>query len=234
MPKSCSDTGCVCNLGLCTKDVKLFSSLDHDDQVLLARTSIHTDYKKGQSIVLQGDMADSIRIIRNGKVKLHNYDMDGKEYILDILAKGDSIGENLFLDRSIFQYNVTCLSSVGICEISRENFVNLLSKRPEAAINLIVSLSRKLNESNEMVQILSENNATKRVAAFLLYRKSRLDNEEIELTVDDIAASINLRRETVSRKISELQSLDLIVRKGKSKIIIPDKNELLGYIDEIV
>lgn len=233
MQKACGEKGCICNLGLCTKDVKLFSSLDYEDQVFLASTSIHTDYNKGHSIILQGDIADSIRIIRNGKVKLHNYDLEGKEYILDILSKGDSIGENLFLDKSTFQYNVTCLSNVGICEISRDNFVNLLSKRPEAGINLIVSLSRKLNEANEMVQILSENNAFKRVAAFLLYRKSRLSDEEIELTVDDIAASINLRRETVSRKISELQSLELITRKGKSKIIITDRNKLLDYLDEI-
>ncbi len=233
MQKSCSDKACNCNLGLCTVDVKLFSSLDHEDQVFLASTSIHTDYKKGHSIILQGSRANSIMIIRNGKVKLHNYDAEGKEFILDILTKGDSIGENLFLEQSVFQYNVTCLSSVGICEISRENFTNLLSKRPEAAINLIVSLSKKLSEANEMVQILSENNAVKRLSAFLLYRKSRLSDEEIELTVDDIAASINLRRETVSRKISELQSLGLIKRKGKSKIIIANRNKLLEYLDEI-
>lgn len=233
MQNNCNVVGCTCCSGLCTADVKLFSSLDYEDQAALASTSIHTDFKKGSTIIHEGDVAESIRIIRSGKVKLHSYDMDGKEYILDILSKGDSLGENLFLDRSIFQYNITCLSNVGICEISRESFVKLLSERPEASINLIVSLSRKLSETNEMVQILSENNATKRLAAFLLHRKSRLMDEEIELTIDDIAGSINLRRETISRKISELQSLGLIRRSGKSKIIIPNKNNLLDYLDEI-
>ncbi|MEG0249610.1 MAG: Crp/Fnr family transcriptional regulator [Peptostreptococcus sp.] len=228
--KSCTCHNCNC--GLCTASIELFSNLAIDAQQKLTSMAIHTNYRKGDIILNESDPVSSIRIIRDGRVKINTYDIDGKETILDILTKGDIIGEDVFLDNTTSPFNYTCLTSVKICEIKKEYFIDLMLTHPQAAINLINNLSKKLNLANERIQILTENDALLRLSSFLLSREFRLKGENIKLSLDDIAASINLRKETVSRKLNELQDLDLIIREGNKNIKVKNTADLAKYCNK--
>lgn len=205
--------------GLCTSRVALFSTLPEALQLELARGANHTSIKKGQILIEEGSQCRSIYLIRSGSVKLHRYDLDGKEFILDILTDGDSVGEDLFLTQAPYPYEAVAMSDCGVCEITSSQFEGVLAKEPQAAMNLIASLSGKLQRANAKNAILSEGDALIRVAQFLLERSNRIEGP-IEMTIDDIAASISLRRETVSRKIGELQDRGFLKRIGQSKLEI--------------
>lgn len=217
---------------LCTHDIELFSSLPYELQNKIASTAIHTDRKKGEVIVNEGDRSNSIFLIRDGRVKLSKFDSDGKEYIQDIVLKGDAIGEDLFLSSEKFPYTIMCVTEVKLCEITRENFMKLITENPEVSIKLMHSLSEKLKRANEKNLILQENDATRRLANFILDRHDRTGGS-VELTIDDIAASINLRRETVSRKIKDLITAGYLERIGQSGIKILDFEGLKNFINAI-
>jgi CRP-like cAMP-binding protein len=76
------------------------------------------------------------------------------------------------------------------------------------------------------VQLLSVNDAKARIAGFLLLRNNRLKGKTIELTREDMAAYINIRRETISRKLGELKEEGAIKLDGNKKIQILDKDTL--------
>jgi CRP/FNR family transcriptional regulator len=65
-----------------------------------------------------------------------------------------------------------------------------------------------------------------RLAGFLMYRVDRSPTDDIVLKLDDIAASVSLRMETVSRKLRELEKMGLIERRGHAKIKVIDRDAL--------
>ena len=92
-------------------------------------------------------------------------------------------------------------------------------------------LSQKLNEAAKKSIILSKSDPKKRVGSFILYRYKKSEENSIVLKLDDIAASINLRAETVSRKISELEKEGFIRKIGQSRIEIADLTSLKGLAE---
>ena len=56
---------------------------------------------------------------------------------------------------------------------------------------------------------------------------------EINLKLEDIASSIGMRPETVSRKLSKLEKLGMIRRIGKGRILVTDRNALEKLYEEL-
>ena len=65
-----------------------------------------------------------------------------------------------------------------------------------------------------------------RLAGFLLYRVDRSIDDDVVLKLDDIAASVSLRTETVSRKLREMEREGLIQRLGHARIRVLDRDSL--------
>ena len=162
-------------------------------------------------------------IIRRGRIKLCKYDADGNEYILDILHDGDAIWENLFLENAVFPYSAVCLTAVELCEIRKSDFIRMLADRPAIAMNLISLLTLRLQDANEKALLLSIRDPEVRLAGFLLDRDIRCVGPEISLKLEDIAASIGLRPETVSRNLSKFEKARLIRRLGQGRILVTDR-----------
>lgn len=213
-----------CNSGiLCTATIPLFSALPEEVQKSLTEHSIQSIRAKGSFLFRVGEKVDSVLIIRKGRIKLCKYDADGNEYILDIIHDGDSIWENLFLENAVFPYSAVCLSKVDLCEIKKSEFIQLIADRPNIAMNLISLLSLRLKDSNEKALLLSIHDPKVRLAGFLLDRDIRCVGPVIKLKLEDIAASIGLRPETVSRNLSRFEKAHLIKRLGQGKIIVTDR-----------
>lgn len=186
-------------------------------------------YEKGACLFDEGDSVDGIYIIHSGQVKLSSYN-NGKETIIDIVSAGDTIWEDVFVNNSSFHFSAICMAKSEICKISKTDLENAM-REPDIAMNIIGMLSKKLNEAAEKSIIISKNDPKERVASFILYRYNKSTENDIVLKLDDIAASINLRAETVSRKISELERDGLIRKVGQSKIEISNLRQLRDFAD---
>ena len=207
----------------CTTAIPLFCILPEDIQKSLTEHSVHTTRAKGSFLFKVGESVGSVLIIRKGRIKLCKYDADGNEYILDIIHDGDAIWENLFLENAVFPYSAVCLSKVELCEIKKSEFIQMISDCPGIAVNLISLLSLRLRDSNEKALLLSIHDPKVRLAGFLLDRDIRCVGPEIKLKLEDIAASIGLRPETVSRNLSRFEKDRLIKRLGQGKIMVTDR-----------
>ncbi|MBO4912175.1 MAG: Crp/Fnr family transcriptional regulator [Butyrivibrio sp.] len=211
--------------GLCTASVPIIEGLPVNAQVSLMEHSVHETLKKNSYLFREGEKVDSICIIRKGRVKLCRYDSLGREQIITILADHDIIWEGMFLDGSIYPYSAVCLTNASICQIHRDDFIKVVDD-PSAAMNIIILLSKKLHDANERNMLLSTKDPMARLAGFLMYRVDRSVGDDIVLKLDDIAASVNLRTETVSRKLREMEKSGLIERVGHAKIRVLDRDAL--------
>lgn len=210
----------------CTSEIHLFKALPLDVQEYLVNSSEHVQYPKGTVIAKEGDAINEVLIIRHGRIKTCNYDLNGEEYIMDILHDGQSIWHDMFLNDYTYHYNIVALTDAMICKITRSEFMRLLGRYPSAAMSLIAMLSSELQETKERALLLSIRQPLKRLAGFLLNKDRTCTNHEINMKLDDIASSIGLRPETVSRNISILENENIITRLGQGKLKVLNHDAL--------
>ena len=214
------------NNKLGTSEIRLFKSLPKDVQEDLVNHSDHIQYPKGKIIAQEGDKIDSVLIIRHGRIKTCRYDASGEEYIMDVLHEGQAIWHDMFLNDYTYHYNIVTLSTTMVCKIKRIDFMHLLTKYPNATMSLIAMLSTELQEAKEKAQLLSVRQPLIRLAGFLISKDTTCTNHVIRMKLDDIAASIGLRAETVSRCISKLEEQQLITRLGQGKLKVTNRSKL--------
>jgi len=178
-------------------------------------------FKKGNYVFRENESSNALYIIVSGKMKLVRYDSQGREQIVGIFGTGESIWEGLLSEGSRFPFSGICLSSSQICIVEKSVFINCL-KDSNLAFNIMAMLSQKLHDANERNILLSTKDPKEKLASFLLYRQNRDKEEAIELKLEDIAASLAIRPETVSRALSSLIQEGLVERVGKSKIKVKD------------
>ena len=94
-------------------------------------------------------------------------------------------------------------------------------------MSLIAMLSTELKEAKEKAQLLSIRQPLIRLAGFLLDKDKTCSDHVICMKLDDIASSIGLRPETVSRCIRKLEEQKLIIRLGQGKLRVTERMKLL-------
>ena len=217
--------------GNCLSKINLFKELGVDQSKSIYLTADHKNYHKGESVFSFGDPIDKIIILRYGKIKTSTYDENGRESIRKIYVQGDIIGEDsIFLDKS-YQVNGEAIEKAGICQIDKVTLRNILVKDHDFSLKMIKSLSQRVYETEMMLEILSIKDSYLRLAAFLAYRARITKNDVIELNQENIASSINITRETVSRKLSELEKEGFIENQSYKKIKIKNLSNLNKLIN---
>ncbi|MDO5302216.1 MAG: Crp/Fnr family transcriptional regulator [Tissierellia bacterium] len=215
-----------CNrCGLCMDRVELFEDFTPQEQEKIMEGASHSYLDRGEILFSPEDPVDRIFIIREGKVKLSGYDEEGKEYIYDLRSQNESIGEEYLFSQQKFGSYGICLEKSHICTLTLELLKKNLTQE-DLAFKVIGSLGRKLREEREKLEILTIPDAKKRVEQFLYFRSRRMGGGEVTLSTDMIATSVGLRRETVSRKLQELEEEGTILRKGYKKILIKKVEKL--------
>jgi CRP/FNR family transcriptional regulator len=215
-----------CGEYFCMKKLPLFQEIPAEILYRLAGSASREVYHRGSLLFSEGDEISSIYIIKEGRVKLCRYHSDGKEYILDILKTGNSIWESLFLHDPVYPYSAVCLNDVSVCRIRKKDFMEILSDDREVLFYLISVLSQRLQDAKEHALLLSIHDAEVRLAGFLLDRQRRWSENEIHMRLEDIASSVNLRVETVSRILRRFEKDGIVVRPGQGKIIVLDFDRL--------
>ncbi|MBQ1305126.1 MAG: Crp/Fnr family transcriptional regulator [Erysipelotrichales bacterium] len=210
----------------CLEAVPFFAGLPAEAVDGLAEHAKYDVRSNGSTLFSEGDAADSIYIIQKGRVKLSRYIDDGQEIVLDILHDGQAIWENMFLVDKTYSYSAICLTDVDMYEISREVIQKVLEEQPKVAMSMVSFLSKKLQEANERAIFLSIRDPMVRLAGFLLYKDRTCIGPEICLRLNDIAASIGLRMETVSRSLKKFEKDGLLRRMGQGRILIVDHEGL--------
>lgn len=205
--------------------------MPEEKQLDILRRSAHKIFNRGDFLFHEGDKVSSIVIIKQGQVKLSTYEADGRENIIGIFSDNDTIWEGVFSGDRVYPYSAVCLTKTYCCFVRRGDVETAISN-PTVALRVINMLSNKLHDANERSRILSISEPVRRIAAFLIYREKRSNEPFVTLRLDDIAGSVGLRPETVSRNIRRLMNEGLIEKVGRSGFRIPDFEKLNSFVED--
>lgn len=222
-----SDIKCQhCQDEPCIHRVPIFSSLNHDELMIIAELIKHKIYKKGEVIIHEGEKNNSITIISDGSAKACRYSLDGKEQILYIFSVGDFFGEQNLLSERTSVYSVIALTQVRVCTLSKNEFQALLYDYPDISIKILAELSDRMYRLENAMQGMGIRNVDYRISSLLLEFCEKYGNKvkdgiliQIPLSREGIANYLGVARETVSRKLGQLEK-DGIIRSISNKTIL--------------
>jgi CRP-like cAMP-binding protein len=194
-----------------------------DEERLYSSGGEIKEYKKGEVIYRDGNHALYYFQIVEGKVKLNNYDDDGKEFIQNIFGGKQSFGDSLlFLDK-FYPTNAVCITPAEIIRVPKDKFLKLIKADPHLSLEMNACLSQRLYFKAVMLQNMASLNPISRLIGFLDYLKSYHDDScgncfHVELTRQQIANLLGLRVETVIRALKKMEKQGNITLENR-KII---------------
>ncbi|MGS4344519.1 Crp/Fnr family transcriptional regulator [Myroides odoratus] len=199
-----------------------------DPAILLRYRGFKKEFDKNETVFLQGEEPRYYYQIIQGKVKMNNYNEDGKEFIQGLFTDGESFGEPPLFCAINYPANAVTLQPTTILLISKSDFYTLLENETKSCFNVLEALSSRLYYKSIMAPDISSNDSEKRILTLLNYIKTQhiesnkegnKENDKalyVDLTRQQIADMTGLRVETVIRTIKEMETNHLIrLEKGK-------------------
>jgi CRP-like cAMP-binding protein len=136
---------------LILKTVSMFSQTPDNVLADVANLLEEVDVSQNETIFKQGDPGDSLYMILDGKVRVH----DG-ERLLNYLGERDVFGEMALLDPEPRLASVTAVESTRLFRLDQASFYELMAERPEVATGIIRVLTGHLRNRVRDIARLNE------------------------------------------------------------------------------
>ncbi len=178
---------------------------------------------KNKIIFSQGDTADAVFYIQEGKVKLTVISHQGKEAVIAILERGDFLGEACLAGRSARLSTATALVASKIVRIDKTAMLRVLHDQPTfSELFLTYLLSRNMRIEEDLVDQLF-NSSEKRLARVLLLlahigKEGKPEPILAKISQETLADMIGTTRSRVSFFMNKFRKLGFIDYNGGLKV----------------
>ncbi len=138
------------------KDVPMFNLFDNDELNELSSQLEERTFVAGQTIFRAGDPGGEMHVVISGRVELFIIDSGGNRASVGVVEAGEMFGELSLLDSEPRSASAIALEPTHTSVVDRNDLTLLFSKRPEAALDILATLSGRLRRADLM---LAENMA---------------------------------------------------------------------------
>jgi CRP/FNR family transcriptional regulator, cyclic AMP receptor protein len=188
-------------------------------------------YRKNEEIFAQGDPADSVFYIQQGKVKICVTSEQGKEAVVALHGNGDFFGEGCLTGQSVRLATVSALADSTIMRLEKTAIVRVLHDEPKfAEMFMAYLLTRNARVEEDLVDQLF-NSSEKRLARALLlmanFGKEGTPEPVItKISQETLAEMVGTTRSRVSTFMNKFRKLGFIEYNGELRV----NNSLLNVV----
>lgn len=185
---------------------------------------------KDEILFRQGSYIKGIYIVARGAVFLQVQHSKTRKHLYGAFHAGDIFGESSLHDESPCPLECRALEDSVVLRIPADKLLQFLQTQPALAIQLILSMSRRIDK---LVNQLSDFKVHAVEDRFLSWVARRIpenaDSAGIQLGVKRIlAAELGVTAETLSRLQRKLKDTKLVVIKGRN-LFIPNCKEFWDF-----
>ena len=180
-------------------------------------------YAKGQAIFAQGDPADAVFYIRQGRVKISVISAQGKEAVVAFLKAGDFIGEGCLTGRPRRVSTARVLEDSVVTRVDNATMVRVLLDEPKFSEKFTAHLlARTVRVEEDLVDQLF-NSSEKRLARALLLlanfgKDGRHQPVVAKVSQETLADMIGTTRSRVSHFMNRFRELGYIEYNGDLEV----------------
>lgn len=208
-------------------NLPLFSELTGQQSKRIISISKIINYKKNETIFMEGDPYKGFYILLNGSVKIYKISFEGKESILHLIKPPESFGDVPLFEGGNYPVNAQVMTDSNLVFIPHKEFIQLIKNNSTICFNMLVGFAKKMRRLTQKVEELSTKEVTNRFARYLLeeIKKAGTDNlpepfVRINISKKNIASYIGTITDTLSRLLKKLQNEKIIRVAGKSIFIL--------------
>jgi len=140
-------------------EVPFFQLLDDNERAALAQVLEEAHFKAGESIFLAGDLGDKLYIVVNGAVELSAKDYLGQKIVFNVERKGAMFGELSLLDEGVRTASAIVTEDADLLVLTREDLQKFIRQKPDAALDMMTMMGRRMRESTARLHRMSARNA---------------------------------------------------------------------------
>lgn len=134
------------------KSVPLFSLLDDDETAVLSSQVEVKTFSTRERIYKMGEAAGQAYVMVSGHVRVTTVDEDQQEVLVDEPGAGEFFGFASMIQQTPHQTTAIALEETTCLEISRDDIVVLLERKPHAGMDLLTTLGRQFHASQALVR----------------------------------------------------------------------------------
>jgi CRP/FNR family transcriptional regulator, cyclic AMP receptor protein len=190
-----------------------------------------TSYRKNEKIFLQGNPADAVFYIQEGKVKVCVTSETGKEAVVALHGKGDFFGEGCLNGQPLRFSTVTAITECVVMRLAKATIVRVLRDEPKfSEFFMSYLLARNARVEEDLVDQLF-NSSEKRLARVLLLlanfgKEAKPEPVIAKISQGTLAEMIGTTRSRVNTFMNKFRDLGFINYNGELEI----HNSLLNVI----
>lgn len=193
--------------------------------------------KSGEVLFSENEPLSAFYAVSSGSFVLTEIKDSNENKIVGFRFPGELIGEDAIFPEK-YGYNAVAATTSSVCKVENDKLMSCGKLVPELQLNVIKLLSKQnFTRQSEFRAAVAKKSAENVLASFLVNVAQRNTAYEKTPTVlnlavsrDNIANFLGLRRETLSRLLTKLQSSGSIKVEGKT-IYLLDLDNLKKLAD---
>jgi len=217
--------------------VPVFETLGPAELTRVAEVAVPRTFGPHHVIFREGDESDTCYIVSSGHARAMREHADGRSITLAHFGPGDIFGELAMFDDEKRSATIETLDTLEVIAILGPDMRRLLKIHPDLAVKMVVSLGRRLRETNARLARQSFQTVQSRVAEALggLVRQARIESGAgehdvlVTVTQADIAQLAGSSRESASRFLAVLERAG-VVSQGRGRLTVHDPDALRRYV----
>lgn len=210
---------------------KILAALSPDERQEFLSYGKKLSFKQGQLVFYEGGIATGIFLIEQGKAKIFNVGIYGKQQIFYIYKQHDLLGYHALLCNEPYEDSCEALEDCEVLFINKTDFNLLLDTIPNLKLLFIQNMSHEFGVLVNTITILAQRSLRERLALYLIILQERYFDPDsgqsiILLPREDLANVIGTTRESLGRILKDFKEEQLI-KINKRAIEIENQSALL-------
>ena len=140
------------------KSVPLFALLDAEETAVLAAQVELKTFSARERIYKKEQPGGQAYVLLSGKVCVTTVDEDHQEVVVDEPSAGEFFGFASMLEQTVHHTNAIAMVETRCVEVSRDDIMVLLQRKPLAGMDLLTAISRQLHAAQELVRMRAARN----------------------------------------------------------------------------
>jgi len=199
-------------------------------------------YKKGEVLCWQGEPAESVFVVKSGKVRLFPVSPKGKAHTYDIVGAGRLVGASAPLLGGEYHLMAEAFGDVEVYVIPQTEFEHLLVNNPLFSMAVVRELAQMVQLLTCQLEELTFLDVRQRLECCL----TRLADQhgvaskegitiDLGVTHEEIAEMIAANRSTVTYHLNKLKQEGLLWKRGRYLVLSPPRHaEILANLKRVV
>ncbi len=205
---------------------KKLKKIAFDPAVFLATVNggrVKSNYRPGTIIFSQGNPADAVFYIHEGKVKIVVTSEHGKEAVVAVLGAGEFFGEGCLIAQPLRLATATALSECMVMRVAKAQMVRVLHAEPTFAEVFTAHLLTRKNRVEEDLIDQLFNSSEKRLARTLLLlanfgKEGKPEPVITKISQETLAEMVGTTRPRISFFMNKFRKLGLIDYNGHLEV----------------